>query len=57
MHMLVHVRAYLLKAFTLQVFALNLVVKVGDVCSVVLAPVNLEGALHDIECQPLPLAV
>jgi len=38
--------AHLFKAFALQVFALYLVVQVVDIGPMMLAPVNLEGALH-----------
>lgn len=41
-----HFRTYLLKAFALQILTLNLVVQVIDICSVMLAPMNLEGGLH-----------
>ncbi len=40
------VAAHLFKAFALQVFALYLVVQVVDIGPMMLAPVNLEGALH-----------
>lgn len=48
MNAIVHgsISAHLFKAFALQVFALNLVIQVVDIGPVMLAPVNLEGALH-----------